>query len=120
MNARLTCLAATFFLLTLGACRPAPPPLDKQVVEALDRFEVILGLGITGMLTLTLVDGKVHSAIVEPTQAELEEFFILFTEQPLCQEFNEESDIVNCIVQKLTLNGCVRIATCKTCIYPCS
>ncbi|WP_026473733.1 hypothetical protein [Alkaliflexus imshenetskii] len=112
-----------FIILILFAsstgCQPAKPPVEDQVREAYQRFEVILNMGVTSILTLTLQDGEVQATITRPTNEQLEEFFILFTENPLCQDTSENDDIISCLAEELKKNNCVRIATCRTCIYSC-
>lgn len=112
-----------FIILILTAsftgCQPPRPPVEDQVREAYERFEVILNMGVTSILTLTLNDGEVQATITRPTDEQLEEFFMLFTENPLCQDASGNDEIITCLTEELKKNKCVRIATCKTCIYSC-
>jgi len=114
------------FLLILGfvitgcfSTGKAGPSLEEQVQSSYEDYMMLLDAGVTSMMELRLVDGHVEGRISRPTEEDLEFFFMKYTEDPLCQDCDEQKEVVACLIEILKEQGCVRIATCGDCIYSC-
>jgi hypothetical protein len=113
-------LIVVFTLLT--ACQTTRKPsvsVEEQVQDSYERYVLLLDAGVTSMMELKLVDGQVEGEISRPTDADLEAFYLLYTENPLCTDSSDEKAVVACLVEILKEKGCVRLATCADCIYSC-
>jgi hypothetical protein len=108
-----------FLVNLLVGCTSAKPPLEERVAEFYDSYLVLMEAGVSGLLTLTLEKGELLGVISQPTEEDFITFYEHFTESPLCQECDVKEEIVVCIARELEERGCVKIATCPTCIYPC-
>ncbi len=109
-------------ILLLAGCQTSRQPgnsIEEQVQSSYQRYVLLLDAGITSMMVLKLVDGQVEGEISSPTDEDLEEFFLQYTENPLCADCEDEKAMVACLVEILKEQGCVRLATCADCVYSC-
>lgn len=115
-------LVLVVVMVLLSACQTSRKPsvsVEEQVQDSYERYVLLLNAGVTSMMELKLVDGQVEGEISRPTDADLETFFLLYTEHPLCEDSEDEAAVVACLVEILKEKGCVRLATCADCIYFC-
>jgi hypothetical protein len=109
-------------ILMLAACqtnRKSSVSIEEQVRSSYERYVLLLDSGVTSMMVLKLVDGQVEGQITRPTDEDLEVFFLHYTENPLCEDCEDDKAVVACLVEILKEQGCVRLATCADCIYSC-
>ncbi len=109
-------------VLFLVGCQTSRKPgnsIEEQVQSSYERYVLLLDAGVTSMMVLKLVDGQVEGEITRPTDEDLEVFFLHYTENPLCEDCEDEEVMVACLVEILKEQGCVRLATCATCVYSC-
>ncbi len=118
----LSGLSLVVVFLLLAACQTSRKPsvsVEEQVRDSYERYVLLLDAGVTSMMVLKLVDGQVQGEISRPTDEDLEMFFLHYTENPLCEDGEDEKAIVACLIDILKEKGCVRLATCAECIYSC-
>lgn len=118
----LSGLGLLVFVLVLAGCQTtgkASVSIEEQVQSSYERYVLLLDAGVTSMMVLKLVDGKVEGEITRPTDEDLEIFFMQYTEYPLCENMEDEKAMVTCLVEILKEKGCVKMATCAECIYSC-
>lgn len=109
-------------MLLLAGCHSSNKQsvsIEEQVQNSYERYVLLLDAGVTSMMVLKLVDGQVEGEITRPSDADLETFFMHYTENPLCTDCEDDKAIVACLVEILKEKGCVRLATCSNCIYSC-
>lgn len=88
-------------------------------LEAYEQYVLLLDNGISAKMVLELNGEQVSGAITKPSDADLEAFFVHYTENPLCQDAADREAVVACLVDILKDKGCVRLATCADCVYGC-
>lgn len=106
-------------LSSCGSRKQSMPSVEEQVFEAYEQYVLLLDNGITAMMVLELDGEQVSGAITRPSDADLEAFFVHYTENPLCQDTDSREAVVACLVDILKDKGCVRLATCADCVYGC-
>lgn len=106
-------------LSSCGSRKESVPSVEAQVLEAYEQYVLLLDNGISAKMVLELNGEQVSGAITKPTDADLEAFFVHYTENPLCQDAADREAVVACLVDILKDKGCVRLATCADCVYGC-
>ncbi|HBG87604.1 MAG TPA: hypothetical protein DEG09_01465 [Marinilabiliaceae bacterium] len=109
-------------ILLLAGCRggsQSTVSVEAQVMDAYESYLLLTDAGVTSMMELRLKGDIVEGEITKPDDADLEAFFLSYSESPLCQNLNDKNEIVACLVASLRERGCVKMATCSDCIYSC-
>jgi hypothetical protein len=118
----LSMLRLIVVIILLAGCQTSRKPsvsIEEQVQRSYERYVLLLDAGVTSMMVLKLVDGMVEGEISRPTDEDLEVFFLHYSENPLCEDGEDDKAVVACLVEILKEQGCVRLATCADCIYSC-
>src|SRR5690554_7934177 len=108
-----------FMLSSCGSRQEAVSSVEAQVLDGYEQYVLILNNSISAKMMLELNGEQVSGAITKPTDADLEAFFVHYTENPLCQDAADLEAVVACLVDILKDKGCVRLATCADCVYGC-
>src|SRR5690554_7541471 len=73
-------------LSSCGSRKESVPSVEAQVLEAYEQYVLLLDNGISAKMVLELNGEQVSGAITKPSDADLEAFFVHYTENPLCQD----------------------------------
>ncbi|MDG5799123.1 hypothetical protein QA597_01945 [Marinilabiliaceae bacterium ANBcel2] len=109
-------------LVMISSCveNDSDKEIEKRVKEFYNRYTLLLDNGISSKMVLTLKDGDVKGVISRPDESDREEFMEYYTRGMLCEDSKTEDELIECIIGILKEDGCVRLATCKDCLYPCN
>lgn len=110
-------------LTALPSCKNQPvnnETVEDQVRKSYEQFILLMDAGVNPLMVLRLEGDNVEGEITKPTDADMEEFMVLYEQEPLSSGLNSREEIVACLVNVLKEKGCVRMIMCADCIYSCA
>lgn len=110
-------------LTALPSCKNQPvnnETVEDQVRKSYEQFILLMDAGVNPLMVLRLEGDNVEGEITKPTDADMEEYMVLYEQEPLCSGLNSREEIVACLVNVLKEKGCVRMIMCADCIYSCA
>lgn len=110
-------------LIALPSCKSQPvnkETLEDQVEKSYEQYVLLMDTGVNPMMVLRFDGENVEGEITKPSDADIEEFMVLFEQEPICSDLGSKEEIVACLVNVLKERGCVKMMMCADCIYSCS